>query len=220
MFKARIGIQLVTFALATVLPLQSNANVSEYSGRVMYKYTTMDGNTVMDFSLDAQAAKRGYTILTPSGRVIAVVPPELTEAERAKVELEKKQKKRDKFLLSRYSSVADVERARDREVGDLQSRVDALKGNMMAVKTNLEQYQAQAADRERRGQDPSKSQMKAISDLSNKIEVIKEDIKNKQKEVDSVRTQYEEDIERFHYIEEKYHALLERRRARTTRPQG
>ena len=108
MFKARICIAVLGATLAT--PVFANFD-DGYTGRVMYRYTKEDGTTLMHFGLDSEAAKKGYTILTPSGRVIAEVPPELTDEERKQAELARQQKKRDRYLLDRYSSVEEVEAA-------------------------------------------------------------------------------------------------------------
>jgi hypothetical protein len=71
--------------------------------------------------------------------------------------------------MLRYSTVADIEAARDRALRDLQIRLSILKGNRRSLKQKVENYQAQAADLERRGMQVDVARLRTIEDLQSEI---------------------------------------------------
>ena len=123
----------VVFTLTLLLaPLTVAAN--------LYRYTNADGVTVVDYQVPAQFVGRGYEILNRDGVVVRVVPRELTDEEKkvlnAQQELEaaasaEEQRLRewDESLLLRYSTVADIEAAKERALRELRIRMSILKGN-------------------------------------------------------------------------------------------
>jgi hypothetical protein len=122
----------------------------------LYRYTNSEGTTVVDYQVPAEYVANGYEVLDKKGTVIQVVPRELTEAERevrdaqqlledqARAE-EQRLREWDESLLLRYSTVADIEAARERALRDLRIRVNILKSNKRSLRQQVENYQAQAA---------------------------------------------------------------------------
>jgi chromosome segregation ATPase len=177
----------------------------------LYRYTNSEGTTVVDYQVPAEYVANGYEVLDKKGTVIEVVPRELTEAERevrdaqqlledqARAE-EQRLREWDESLLLRYSTVADIEAARERALRDLRIRVNILKSNKRSLRQQVENYQAQAADIERRGQQVDAERLRAIEDLQDEIAITDRAIVDRQQEIEKVSQAYQQDIERFEML--------------------
>jgi len=174
----------------------------------LYRYTNTDGVTVVDYQVPSDYVGKGYEVLNADGMVIQVVPRELTEEEKkvrnAQQELEaaataEEQRLRewDESLLLRYSTVADIEAARERALRDLRIRLSILKGNKRSLKQQAENYQAQAADMERSGQKVDVARLGAIENIQKEIETTDRAIGDRAKEIEEVSAAFQQDIERF-----------------------
>lgn len=175
---------------------------------LMYRYINDEGNVVLDYQVPAADIGKGYEILNEEGVVLEVVPRELTDEERANVSSEEKQlanvraeqerlRAWDESLLLRYSSVEDIEAARDRALGSLLINLSILKSNTRSLKQQVENYQTQAAQIERGGGSVDVERLAAIEDLQNEISAIERSIVDRTQEMEDVRAEYQLDIERF-----------------------
>ena len=140
-----------------------------------------------------------------------VVPRELTEEELANrsaqerleaeaLEEQKRLREWDESLLLRYSSIEDIEAARERELRDLQIRVSILKSNKRSLRQQVETYQAQAADQERLGRSVDAAHLTAIADLQSEIESTDRSIADREEEIAAVRASFQKDIDRFEQL--------------------
>jgi hypothetical protein len=200
----RTNVTSALFALALlVAPVSRAAN--------LYRYINSEGVTVVDYQVPSDYVARGYEILNTDGMVIRVVPRELTEEEKkvrnAQQELEaaasaEEQRLRewDESLLLRYSTVADIEAARERALRDLRIRLSILKSNKRSLKQQVENYQAQAADLERSGQEVDVARLSAIEDIQAEIESTERSINDRGREIEDVSAAYQKDIERFEML--------------------
>ena len=177
----------------------------------MYRYINDQGNVVLGYQVPAGDIKKGYEILNDEGIVIKVVPRELTEEEResrdaqekiaAAAEAEKERLRQwDESLLLRYSTIEDIEAARKRAISSLQINVSILKSNTRSLKQQVENYQTQAADIERRGDEVDVERLAAIEDLQAEIAVTERSIADRNKEVEVVKAEYQTDIDRFEQL--------------------
>ncbi len=177
----------------------------------LYRYTNAQGVTVVDYQVPSDYVGKGYEVLNADGMVIQVVPRELTEEEKkvrnAQQELEaaasaEEQRLRewDESLLLRYSTVADIEAARERALRDLRIRLSILKGNKRSLKQQAENYQAQAADMERSGQKVDVDRLAAIENVQKEIETTDRAIDDRAKEIEEVSAAFQQDMERFEML--------------------
>ena len=174
----------------------------------LYRYKNAEGVTVVDYQVPAEYVKNGYEILNMDGMVVEVVPRELTGEEKkvlnaqqeleaeAKVE-EQRLRDWDESLLLRYSTVADIEAARERALRELRIRLSILKSNKRSLKQQVENYQAQAADLERSGQKVDVARISAIEDMQAEIDSTERSINDREREIEDVSAAYQRDIERF-----------------------
>ena len=192
-------------AACLLLPVASAAN-SE-----LYRYTNAEGNVVIDHRVPPEYVSAGYEVLNERGVVMRVVPRELTEEELANrsaqerleaeaLEEQKRLREWDESLLLRYSSIEDIEAARERELRDLQIRVSILKSNKRSLRQQVETYQAQAADQERLGRSVDAAHLTAIVDLQSEIESTDRSIADREEEIDAVRASFQKDIDRFEQL--------------------
>lgn len=176
--------------------------------RELYRYTNDQGNMVVDYQVPPQYVPNGYEVLNEKGMVIEVVPRELSEQEKADRDIREKQeleaiaeqerlREWDETLLRRYSTIEDIEAARERALSDLRIRVSILKSNKRSLKQQVENYQAQAADQERRGQQVDVKHITAIEDLQGEITITESAIVDRQAEIERVSLDYQADIDRF-----------------------
>jgi predicted nucleic acid-binding Zn-ribbon protein len=177
----------------------------------MYRYKDDQGKVVIGYQVPVEDVKKGYEVLNEDGIVIEVVPRELTEEERkdrdaqerleaeAVAEIERL-RAWDESLLLKYSTIDDIEAARKRALSSLLINVSILKSNTRSLKQQVENYQAQAADIERRGGTVDVERLVAIEDLQSEIEATERSIAERSKEMEVVKAEYQLDIERFEQL--------------------
>lgn len=189
------------------------SGVDDALSRDLYRYRNAEGNVVVDFMVPAEYVANGYEVINDEGVVVKVVPRQLTEEEQkvraAQQELDEQAvteqerlRKWDESLLLRYSTVEDIEEARERALQNLRIRVSILKSNKRSLKQQVENYQAQAADLERRGQQVDVVRLGVIEDLQREIETTDKAIADRQREIAEVAADYQQDIERFSLLRE------------------
>jgi hypothetical protein len=156
MLKTLIRVSLLSGAVLL------SAGVAQ--SREMYRYYDAEGKMVVDYHVPAKYVGSGYEVLNEKGIVTRVVPRELTEEEKAQRDVQEqlrleaeaeaeRLREWDESLLLRYSTIADIEDARERALRELRIRVSILKSNKRSLKQRVENYQSQAADLERRGEE-------------------------------------------------------------------
>jgi hypothetical protein len=179
----------------------------------LYRYRNAQGTVVIDDHVPPQFIKNGYDVLNSLGQVTEVVPRQLTEdeiknlssdeARRRKEEQEKEQQRlRDESLLLRYSDVRDIEAARERSIRELKIRLSIIRGNVLATKSQVERQQAKAADIERNGNKVPESLLENIVELKQEIELAEIAIAQREEEIEKVKAEYQDDIDRFTYLVE------------------
>ena len=168
---------------------------------------------VVGYQVPPEAVSGGYEVLNEKGMVVQVVPRELTEEERKTRDAEEKLlreaqaeqerlRKWDESLMLRYSTVADIEDAKRRAMGNLEIRLSILKGNRRGYKQQVENYQAQLADSERAGVQVDVEHLREIETLQQEIKSIERGIAQREKEIAEISAAYDADIERFEMLRE------------------
>ncbi len=177
----------------------------------LYRYINDDGVTVVDYQVPAAYVGKGYEVLNKDGVVVGVVPRELTAEERkvlnAQQQLEaeartEQQRLRewDESLMLRYSTLEDIEAAKERALGDLRIRLSILKGNKRSLKQQVENYQAQAADLERSGREVDVARISAMEDIQAEMAATERSINDRAREIEHVSAAYQRDIDRFQQL--------------------
>jgi chemotaxis protein histidine kinase CheA len=197
---------------AGLLPLLFSLLFAELSmSRDLYRYRNEDGNVVVDYTVPPELVHQGYEVLDEDGSVKEVVPRQLTEEERLSRSAEERERERleeekerlrkwDESLLLRYSSIEDIEAARERSLRELRIRVSILKSNTRSLKQQVESNQAKAADIERSGGTVPVEILENIENLQQEIAYTERSIAERQNEMEEVRQSFQRDIDRFQLL--------------------
>jgi hypothetical protein len=106
----------------------------------------------------------------------------------------------DESLMLRYSTIEDIEAARERTLRDLRIRVSILKSNTRGLKQQVENYQRVAAGIERSGGTVGVERLTLIEELQFEISATERSIADRQAEVALVQKGFQEDIGRFEML--------------------
>lgn len=193
-------------AAALLVPIAESAGPKSKSK--MYRYINEEGNVVVDQRIPIEFISGGYEVINTQGMVLEVVPRTLTPEEqeianrrkRAEEEAlaeETRMQEWDESLLLRYSTVEDIEAARERALDSLRIRLSILSANRRSLIQRVENYQAQAAEIERSGGEVDKLRLRTLQDLQEQIGVTARAIADRQREIESVSMIFQADIDRF-----------------------
>lgn len=143
----------------------------------LYRYVNDQGVMVLDrHGVPARFIGKGYEVLNSQGRVIRVVPPALTAEQHQRLQAEKAQAEADAKLLRLYAGVADVDRARQRKLAELDGLIRIAQGNQQAARNQQNALQAQAAGQERAGRSVPETLLVQIADLEREHQRLHKDI--------------------------------------------
>lgn len=156
----------------------------------------------------AEACKRSkITVINDKGLQVKETAAPLTEQEikmrelnKTTVEDEKKrtadQEKKDNQLLATYAVEADIIIARDRKVADIDTHIRAANDTLSTLRAALGRMQTQAAQEQKSGK-PSEQLTQSIAKTQTQIEKHEAAIKERQKEQEDIKRQYQADLERY-----------------------
>lgn len=196
--KLRI-LNTCTFCVCVAL-LSASAN----SANTLFRYTNDRGGKVIADSIPPKYAAKGYEIISSNGQVIKTIPPEPSEEEKEAIQKAKAEQRRlekwDKELLSRYSSVNDIEATKQRRVKGIENSIFSLRLTLKNISETIKFYQAEAATNERQGDDIAEDTLTAIERLQKDRNFIEQEIEKKEKDRESIDDLYDKDIQRFKEI--------------------
>ena len=173
-------------------------------GGVLFRYQDENGNQVVHQSIPPDVAPRGYEIISKGGHLLKTVPPapkgadvkKMVEQMRREAELEEW----DTRLRRRYSTVADIESAKQRSLSELQGNISILRANWSGVHAQLESQQSRAAAMERSGRQVSATVAQNIQDLEEEQVEINKQIDQRNAELQEEAGRFDRDIARFREI--------------------
>lgn len=173
----------------------------------MYRYTDEDGQVVISNTIPQAASKRGYDILNNSGRVIETIDPAPTaeeiaarEARKRREEEAARQRELDRKILERFSHPDEAVRAMYRKIRELRGLSQLKRGNISVIVNQLDTEQSRAADLERSGRKIPEATLEKIRRLESNIREIEREISAQETEIEAIRRQFIENIERLEEI--------------------
>ena len=182
-------------------------------GAELYRYQDERGITVVDWAIPAAYVTNGYEVLNEAGQVIRVVEPVKTETElereaaqarlkAAEDAAEAAQLERDTFLLRRYSTIADIEAARDRSLRELEIRIAILMSQRTTLSDQLSNHEAAVAQRLASGDAVDHYEQDTVAALKAEINSLDEAITGRREQSATLTAAYARDIERFAELED------------------
>lgn len=191
-----LGGMLAGQVLAAGKPVASPGGAVE-----MYRYVDDRGITVIDrLGVPPQYIGKGYQVLNDQGRVIREVPPAPTAAEIEQRKADAARASSDQQLMRMYTSVEDVDRARDRKLAELDGLASVAKGNLQSLKTQQANLQARAADQERAGRQVPDDLVAQLSNLRSDEQRLQQDIARYQQLRTQAQNSFAADRARFAQI--------------------
>ena len=195
--KAPVFAALIALGLTTSATVQAG----------MYRYTDDNGQLVISNTIPQEATKRGYQIISDSGRVIETIAPAPTAEELAAREAAKERKQQqeaqleqDRLLLKRFSHPDQAVRAMHRKVQELEGLISLKRGNISVLTSQLDNEQRRAAEMERAGRNVPDATLKKIYRLEGQVRDIEREIAAQRLEIDAVAKRFLSDINRLEEI--------------------
>ena len=146
-----------------------------------YRYVNDKGVTVLDrLGVPPEYIEKGYQVVDEQGRVVREIPPAPSKEERLRQLEEKAKVKSDTQLLRIYSEPADVDRARDRKLAELDGVIGVANSNLSSLRTQQANLQARAAEYERSGRQVPEHLLVQIDNLKAEQAGVEQDIQRYQ----------------------------------------
>ncbi|WOX04073.1 hypothetical protein [Microbulbifer pacificus] len=193
----------IALALAltgALLTLDVGAADQGWDGKKLYRYTNEHGVQVLDDMVPPRYVAGGYEVMTPSGRVLEVVEPELSGKQLAEKERREAREEADLQLLKRYNSVADIESARKRKLAIVQQDMAILRSNISSLSRQIESEESVAARTQRNGGAVSPELLERIENLRKEVAVVSERLSLREKEALTINSEYDEAASRYQEI--------------------
>lgn len=169
--------------------------------KVFYRYVNAQGIKVVSQSIPPLSVRNGYEVISVNGDVLRSVAPSPSDADAERVAQDRKaakaQEKIDQQLRRSYSSVADIESAKQRTLGDLKNNIDILQGSLLSIKSQLRRQESNAANIERSGKTVSPELMTTITKLRAQEQDIGAQIVQRNIELKNTDDKFEQDKKRF-----------------------
>ena len=192
-----IGRTTVFSLKIALLFLACNLSAAADDKAVLYRYTNDQGVKVLRHSIPPRYAQNGYEVLNQSGQVIKVVPPAPTGEEIAQREAERLLQERYAMLKRRFSSLKDIEGAKERRIETIETSISIIRGNINSLSSQLDIQMGKAADAERSGRQVPKHILDQISATKAELAVAEELLQKRLNEKNEVEDKYQEDVTTF-----------------------
>ena len=171
----------------------------------MYRYRNEQGVLVIDHTVPAGAAERGYEILAEDGRVLETVAPGGdspagagdVDGVRLSAEQLAEREKIDRYLLTSYSSVADIEAVKERRLGEVAREIGIAETQLEELARAREAVQERAANLQRRGKPVTESVLDALADLDERELKVRARLQERQLQHAELAQHYDAYVARF-----------------------
>ncbi len=195
-------------ALALLLWL----NGSAFAAGTLFCCIDANGKQVCGDIMPQACYGRAYRELGESGRTSRTVEAPLTPEQRAHRAAEdeqrrieeakiKEQQRKDQALLNTYGSEKDIELMRQRAQSDVQKSIKAAETKIAEIKLQRKKFENEA-EFYKKTQAPAEIQ-KGLSDTDYEIKSQESIIESKKKELDIIRTKYDEDKRRYIDVQQR-----------------
>jgi chromosome segregation ATPase len=202
---------LFVFLFAVTLP--ANAANDKKNGRIK-KCQDAAGKWHYGDNADEDCARSKVIELDTRGIQRKEIAAPLTEAELKAREqnreqdeqarkLAAEQQRRDQQLLATYAIEEDIVLTRDRKIKDIEAQIHASQETLKSLQTSLTRLKTQAADEQRGGKPVSPQTAKTIANNEAQIAKHQAYVEKMKKDQDTMRTQYQTELERFRELKRK-----------------
>ena len=195
-------------ALLALLILTGPTYIRAAEGARMKCWVNHEGIRECGNRVPPEYIQQGYQELDKEGIVREEMEPaktaeELAEARRLAALKAAKQKQeaairtKNRVLLQTFSSVSDIERARDDRITALEAIIKLTRVRIEKIELNLNEHIKRAADSQRLGKAPAPALLDDIESLERQIGDNNRFIDQKRAEQEQIRQDHAADIERY-----------------------
>jgi hypothetical protein len=179
---------------------------NEGSGRATYSWVDEKGVTHFGDSVPPQYAKTERQVRNRQGVAVARLDAEKTTAqiaeERRQRELIEQEEQRDKFLLTTYTSVRDIEQLRDARLDQIADQRRSTEGYLELLNNRLEDLQMQAQAFRPYNETPSARRMpdrlaEELVRTINEMRAQRTILETRRVEEENLRAKFQSDIDRY-----------------------
>ncbi|MGS2722888.1 hypothetical protein ACVBEJ_04025 [Porticoccus sp. GXU_MW_L64] len=172
---------------------------AEVEGSRYYRYVDGNGRTVISTSIPKEFAAKGYDILSDTFKLLDTVEPHvvLSDEEKAAKQALQQQQVEDQYLLKSYSSVAEIEAARDRKVENLSRDIALIEDNLKSTRLQRAQEERKAANAQRGGRAVSAGVLRMLDELERREGDAQQAMKQRREELERERQRYQNYIIRY-----------------------
>lgn len=169
----------------------------------LYRYRNKEGNLVVDYTIPPEYVAGGYEVISKTGRVEQVVPPQRNpDASEAGEPIESsedvsEQLEEDEMLLRSYSEVSEIEAAWERRVSQLDREVDITHSNLLKNRDIQQDDRVKAANYQLIGKPVPKSLLKHMDNLVFQERDAVQVLELRKQESEAVSKRYEHYRSRF-----------------------
>lgn len=164
----------------------------------LYRYHNAQGVLVIDNTMPASAAAGGYEILSPDGKVLEKVVPGGTRSPPGKPAKSmpvrsEHQEKIDRYLLTSYSSVADIDAVKARRQQEIEHEINVDKVRIADLERQRTALEDSAADVQRSGKPVSPKLLDDLKDMDRRLEQSRDHLAERERqrvEVEQLYAQY------------------------------
>lgn len=170
----------------------------------LYRYVNDKGVVVLDrLGVPPEFVANGYEVLNEQGRVIDVIPPAPSEEEMKIILQERARAQSDIQLRRLYSTPADVERAKQRKLKELEGMLGIAQGNLESLYAQQADLQSQAAAHERAGRQAPPHLVGQIENLKSEQENLRRRIERYNESREQITTTFDADRDRLKELMER-----------------
>ncbi|MEQ9021602.1 MAG: hypothetical protein RLN82_02450 [Pseudomonadales bacterium] len=179
--------------IALMLCLTAGTAFAQY----LYRYTDENGSVVMNSTLPAEYAGKGYEILdASSGKLVQKVEPQEEDAAANVVYLSPD----DKILLASYSSTEEIQAHLGRKTAGLRAEIANIRADIRTLDAELETSQAEVESLKDRGQEIPQETLDHIAELKESDAGLKAALERREQDLISTEQEYEEKAARFELL--------------------
>lgn len=166
-----------------------------------YRYVNKDGVKVISHTIPPEYVRKGYEVITHTGKVIETIPPAPDPDEVARVEAERAQERallaEYEVLARRYSSIAEIYAARDRRLAHLDANIAILRSNISNIGGQVENLMKKAAEVERGGREVPPHILTSLEEARAELQATEEMLQARLSEHNSIHEEYEKQVALF-----------------------
>ena len=165
----------------------------------LYKWVDDKGETHYGEVVPPEYANKNQVQFSDKGREIKIkdAPKNVTEKSSIEDQATIDQQRRDKALVNTYSNEKEIDLARDRNLQQVEARINGIQLLQQSAQGSLEGYRKEAADTEKAGRKIPFSLRSDITASEDKIAKLKQELVVAQAKETAVRASFEADKVRY-----------------------